>query len=98
MMRDNEILDSRLITRPSLQWLHNWFSHQKVLKRNDRAYVIYSKLDQLYSSDQIFMLYIDDFTMVSDMESIEKIILTSWNESFNAVAKFNLKTDPFTGN
>jgi hypothetical protein len=44
------------------------------------------------------MLYIDDFTMVSDMESIEKIILTSWNETFNTVAKFNNKTKLFAGN
>lgn len=80
LMRDGEIIDARTTDMPSLTWLHDWFVMQKVLKESGKHYMVYNKKGRdIFRMDQSWRINVEGFVMMSDMKTIELLLIDSVN-------------------
>ena len=80
LTKDKKDLDARLYDLPSAEWLYDWFTKQKVLKKSEKSYTIYKRTSvELYDTKFAWQHLVNDFVHESDTKDIEMVLQDSWN-------------------
>lgn len=79
-------IDARLISTPSMSWLHSWTMHQSQLsfsRAGGQTYEVYTKhlLSELYLRTDLFSVYFEGYIKLDYWTDIAESLQRAWNST-----------------